>query len=186
MSQFIVQCLNPYRKPDCKVGRITTTEDFKHLARKVLPCFWSVFCCSYQVIYVLRYSSFIKKGAFMCQMLRLGAQECEVWRWESRPLTDWMLGFSPLSLYQLAPATLWFHLKPVLLPVKSFSILMVSVVSSCALDSWLTESWIRSWSTVRTLRTWSAMRMWNTKPRSTLRSTCRSLGLFTNLKRTLN
>ncbi|NXE56027.1 SETD2 methyltransferase, partial [Casuarius casuarius] len=35
MSQFIVQCLNPYRKPDCKVGRITTTEDFKHLARKV-------------------------------------------------------------------------------------------------------------------------------------------------------
>lgn len=37
MSQFIVQCLNPYRKPDCKVGRITTTEDFKHLARKVSP-----------------------------------------------------------------------------------------------------------------------------------------------------
>uniref|UniRef100_A0A8C3X7W7 Histone-lysine N-methyltransferase SETD2 n=1 Tax=Catagonus wagneri TaxID=51154 RepID=A0A8C3X7W7_9CETA len=35
MSQFIVQCLNPYRKPDCKVGRITTTEDFKHLARKL-------------------------------------------------------------------------------------------------------------------------------------------------------
>lgn len=35
MSQFIVQCLNPYRKPDCKAGRITTTEDFKHLARKV-------------------------------------------------------------------------------------------------------------------------------------------------------
>ncbi|XP_059963720.1 histone-lysine N-methyltransferase SETD2-like [Mesoplodon densirostris] len=33
MSQFIVQCLNPYWKPDCKVGRITTTEDFKHLAR---------------------------------------------------------------------------------------------------------------------------------------------------------
>ncbi|KAM8811211.1 histone-lysine N-methyltransferase SETD2 [Eudromia elegans] len=35
MSQFIVQCLNPYRKPDCKAGRITTTEDFKHLARKL-------------------------------------------------------------------------------------------------------------------------------------------------------
>lgn len=35
MSQFIVQCLNPYRKPDCKLGRITNTEDFKHLARKV-------------------------------------------------------------------------------------------------------------------------------------------------------
>ncbi|MFT7805429.1 histone-lysine N-methyltransferase SETD2 isoform X1 [Arapaima gigas] len=35
MSQFIVQCLNPYRKPDCKVGRISNTEDFKHLARKL-------------------------------------------------------------------------------------------------------------------------------------------------------
>ncbi|KAL7875310.1 hypothetical protein SRHO_G00062800 [Serrasalmus rhombeus] len=35
MSQFIVQCLNPYRKPDCKLGRIGNTEDFKHLARKL-------------------------------------------------------------------------------------------------------------------------------------------------------
>eukprot|EP00079_Xenopus_tropicalis_P026638 XP_012820434.1 PREDICTED: histone-lysine N-methyltransferase SETD2 isoform X3 [Xenopus tropicalis] len=35
MSQFIVQCLNPYRKPDCKMGRINNTEDFKHLARKL-------------------------------------------------------------------------------------------------------------------------------------------------------
>ncbi|XP_067141905.1 histone-lysine N-methyltransferase SETD2 isoform X2 [Centruroides vittatus] len=35
MSTFIVQCLNPYRKPDCKVGRIASTEDFKHLARKL-------------------------------------------------------------------------------------------------------------------------------------------------------
>ncbi|XP_076826896.1 histone-lysine N-methyltransferase SETD2 [Brachyhypopomus gauderio] len=35
MSQFIVQCLNPYRKPDCKMGRISNTEDFKHLARKL-------------------------------------------------------------------------------------------------------------------------------------------------------
>lgn len=35
MSQFIVQCLNPFRKPDCKLGRISNTEDFKHLARKV-------------------------------------------------------------------------------------------------------------------------------------------------------
>uniref|UniRef100_A0A672KEE8 [histone H3]-lysine(36) N-trimethyltransferase n=1 Tax=Sinocyclocheilus grahami TaxID=75366 RepID=A0A672KEE8_SINGR len=35
MSQFIVQCLNPYRKPDCKLGRISNTEDFKHLARKL-------------------------------------------------------------------------------------------------------------------------------------------------------
>lgn len=35
MSQFVVLYLNPYRKPDCKVGRITSTEEFKHLARKV-------------------------------------------------------------------------------------------------------------------------------------------------------
>ncbi|NWS68958.1 SETD2 methyltransferase, partial [Crotophaga sulcirostris] len=35
ISQFIVQCLNPYYKPDCKVGRITTSEDFKQLARKL-------------------------------------------------------------------------------------------------------------------------------------------------------
>lgn len=35
MAGVIVHYLNPYRKPDCKIGRITNTEDFKHLARKV-------------------------------------------------------------------------------------------------------------------------------------------------------
>lgn len=35
MSSYIVVCLNPFRKPDCKMGRITSTEDFKHLARKL-------------------------------------------------------------------------------------------------------------------------------------------------------
>nr|XP_039266370.1 histone-lysine N-methyltransferase SETD2-like isoform X1 [Styela clava] len=35
MSQFVVQCLSQYRKSDRKVGRITSTEDFKHLARKL-------------------------------------------------------------------------------------------------------------------------------------------------------
>ncbi|XP_052080137.1 uncharacterized protein LOC127718205 isoform X2 [Mytilus californianus] len=35
MSSYIVICLNPYRKPDCKSGRITSTDDFKHLARKL-------------------------------------------------------------------------------------------------------------------------------------------------------
>ncbi|KAL5005854.1 hypothetical protein ScPMuIL_017012 [Solemya velum] len=35
MSSYIVQCLNPFRKPDCKLGRISSTEDFKHLARKL-------------------------------------------------------------------------------------------------------------------------------------------------------
>ena len=35
MSKYMVKYLSPYRKPDCKLGRITTTDDFKHLARKV-------------------------------------------------------------------------------------------------------------------------------------------------------
>lgn len=35
MAGVIVHYLNSYRKPDCKMGRITNTEDFKHLARKV-------------------------------------------------------------------------------------------------------------------------------------------------------
>ena len=36
MSQHIVTCLSAYRKSDCKVGRITSNEDFKRLARKVI------------------------------------------------------------------------------------------------------------------------------------------------------
>lgn len=35
MSGVIVQHLGPYRKDDCKIGRITNNDDFKHLARKV-------------------------------------------------------------------------------------------------------------------------------------------------------
>lgn len=35
MASVMVSILNHYRKPDCKEGRITNTEDFKHLARKV-------------------------------------------------------------------------------------------------------------------------------------------------------
>ncbi|KAL0273974.1 UNVERIFIED_CONTAM: hypothetical protein PYX00_006522 [Menopon gallinae] len=35
MAGAIVSHLNPYRKQDCKVGRITCNEDFKHLARKL-------------------------------------------------------------------------------------------------------------------------------------------------------
>lgn len=35
MSSWIVLCLNPFRKPDCKLGRVSSTEDFKHLARKL-------------------------------------------------------------------------------------------------------------------------------------------------------
>lgn len=35
MANVIVWNLNPYRKNDCQQGRITSTDDFKHLARKV-------------------------------------------------------------------------------------------------------------------------------------------------------
>ena len=35
MSKHIVKCLSPYLKSDCKQGRIISTEDFKHLARKL-------------------------------------------------------------------------------------------------------------------------------------------------------
>lgn len=35
MAGVMVNILNAYRKPDCKLGRIQNTEDFKHLARKV-------------------------------------------------------------------------------------------------------------------------------------------------------
>ncbi|XP_043464325.1 histone-lysine N-methyltransferase SETD2 isoform X3 [Leptopilina heterotoma] len=35
MANVMVHFLNPYRKGDCKQGRITNTEDFKHLARKL-------------------------------------------------------------------------------------------------------------------------------------------------------
>ncbi|XP_066900749.1 histone-lysine N-methyltransferase SETD2 [Halyomorpha halys] len=35
MANVVVSLLNPYRKSDCKIARITNTEDFKHLARKL-------------------------------------------------------------------------------------------------------------------------------------------------------
>lgn len=35
MASTVVSTLNPFLKPDCKQGRITCSEDFKHLARRV-------------------------------------------------------------------------------------------------------------------------------------------------------
>ena len=35
MATYIVSVLNPYRRGDCREGKITCTEDFKYLARKV-------------------------------------------------------------------------------------------------------------------------------------------------------
>ena len=49
ISSVIVQILNPYRRPDCKIGRICCTDDFKHLARKVhslLSLFSILFQCN--------------------------------------------------------------------------------------------------------------------------------------------
>lgn len=54
MATVMVGILNPYRKPDCKEGRITATEDFKHLARKVFENFaflliFLCYCCFFVV-----------------------------------------------------------------------------------------------------------------------------------------
>lgn len=35
MATVMVGFLNPYKRADCQQGRINSTEDFKHLARKV-------------------------------------------------------------------------------------------------------------------------------------------------------
>lgn len=35
MASTVVSTLNPFLKPECKQGRITCSEDFKHLARRV-------------------------------------------------------------------------------------------------------------------------------------------------------
>lgn len=35
IAGVIVQHLGPYRREDCKIGRISNTDDFKHLAKKV-------------------------------------------------------------------------------------------------------------------------------------------------------
>lgn len=43
MANVMVHFLNPYRKGDCKQGRITNTEDFKHLARKVMHLLLNIF-----------------------------------------------------------------------------------------------------------------------------------------------
>jgi histone-lysine N-methyltransferase SETD2 len=37
VSEFVKKVLNPYRQPECRIGRIETNEDFKQIARKVSP-----------------------------------------------------------------------------------------------------------------------------------------------------
>lgn len=43
MASTVVSSLNAYRKPDCTEGRITNTQDFKHLARKVSESFYLLY-----------------------------------------------------------------------------------------------------------------------------------------------
>ena len=47
VSKVVTQCLDHHRKADCKYGRITCSEDFKYLARKVYnntTCYCLVLC----------------------------------------------------------------------------------------------------------------------------------------------
>lgn len=43
VAKVIVSQLNHFRKPDCLIGRITNTKDFKHLAKKV---------CHYEICWI--------------------------------------------------------------------------------------------------------------------------------------
>lgn len=54
MAGVIVHYLNAYRKPDCKFGKITNTEDFKHLARKVYLPIFSLYPCKPNYISTLK------------------------------------------------------------------------------------------------------------------------------------
>lgn len=59
IAGVIVQNLGAYRKDTCQNGRITNTEDFKHLARKV-----SVFCSFVQVPILIVRHHFLPAHAF--------------------------------------------------------------------------------------------------------------------------
>ena len=65
MSKFVVVYLNPYRRPDCKLGRIQSTEDFKHLARRVSEGKIVLHCCSF-VLFVFFLLGF---SVFGCQIV---------------------------------------------------------------------------------------------------------------------
>lgn len=54
MANVMVHFLNPYRKNDCKQGRITNTEDFKHLARKV---YQEILLLTIKLIYRIAHSA---------------------------------------------------------------------------------------------------------------------------------
>ena len=66
VSKVVTQCLDQHRKADCKYGRITCSEDFKYLARKVsgdkclslyilLPVSLFAYARSYCLLILLRY-----------------------------------------------------------------------------------------------------------------------------------
>lgn len=54
MAGVIVHHLNAYRKPDCKFGKITNTEDFKHIARKVHTIILFLKGCKHKIDHSIR------------------------------------------------------------------------------------------------------------------------------------
>jgi SRI (Set2 Rpb1 interacting) domain len=53
MASTVVSTLNPFLKPECKQGRITCSEDFKHLARRVSSLYYYSILFQISIIFVL-------------------------------------------------------------------------------------------------------------------------------------
>lgn len=103
-----------------------------------------------------------------------------VYKWRPRPVVG-----KHLHHYLVAN----FRLRPSTVAIQKMFFLMASVhqnfVCVCGyVYSWLMEWWTRSSNPAKTQKTWSATRTLNTRPRNTLRNTCRSSELFTGPKRT--
>lgn len=63
IANTIVQHLNPYRKPGCKSGHISNTEDFKHLARKVKQEFFFYYIFLLNSFYFIDYTrNYVKRN----------------------------------------------------------------------------------------------------------------------------
>ena len=65
MSKLVIQCLQYHRKPGCKYGLITNSEDFKHLARKVRQCICVVSLCS---MYICTYLCSVYVCTYLCSV----------------------------------------------------------------------------------------------------------------------
>lgn len=54
LSSFVVKCLGPYNRRECKRGRITNSDDFKYLARKVSLLPFICQFCFFMLFYLFR------------------------------------------------------------------------------------------------------------------------------------